>query len=42
MASSSDAWAATIAAATPAIVSLRVLQPRSFEGAAAAFSYATG
>jgi hypothetical protein len=41
MAESSE-WAATIARVSPAIVSLRVLQPRSFEGSAANYSYATG
>lgn len=40
--SSSNDWSATIARATPAIVSMRVAQTRSFEGAAANYSYASG
>lgn len=42
MGDSSASWSATIARVTPAIVSLRVSQVRSFEGSPASYSYATG
>ena len=42
MASAPSDWATAIARATPAIVSIRVCATRSFEGAAAAYSFASG